>query len=69
MSSYGIKQVVVDLLTGNITLANSSVRQERQDICTQCEARNTKLNTCTVCGCFLPAKRALAKAECPMGLW
>lgn len=67
--SYNIIQAIKDLFTGNLVLANKPLIKERTFICSSCEVRNTKLNTCTLCGCFLPAKIKLAKSDCPMGLW
>lgn len=67
--SYGIINVVKDLLTGKLTFVNKTTRQARKAICEPCEVRNTKTNTCTACGCWLPAKRTLADAACPMELW
>jgi len=67
--SYNLIQVLKDLLSGNISFANKQLAKDRTNICLSCEVRNTKLNTCTLCGCFLPFKTKLKKSNCPMGLW
>lgn len=65
--SYNILGVIKDLLTGNLQFVDSQTKNQRMDICNSCEAR--KLNFCSVCGCYLPAKTKLKKSECPMELW
>ncbi len=69
MGGYGIIQVVRDAVTGKLKLADRNTTQQRRDICNQCELRNTKTNTCTICGCYLRWKTRLSDASCPMELW
>jgi hypothetical protein len=51
------------------------VRQDRAAICEQCEYRNIKSNSCSLCGCqlneenVLGDKLAWAVSECPAGKW
>jgi hypothetical protein len=54
---------------GRLKFADDRTRISRLATCFTCEARNAKLNTCTVCGCYLPAKTRLEKSECPMDMW
>lgn len=41
----------------------------RSKVCDHCQFKDKKLNTCTDCGCFLPAKTRVKEAECPKGFW
>lgn len=50
----------------------------RYEICKKCENKNTKLNICKICGCYLPAKVSCnydldknGKSEegCPIKKW
>jgi hypothetical protein len=36
--------------------------------CNSCE-HLTKLKVCSKCGCFMPAKVRMKRAECPILLW
>jgi hypothetical protein len=43
--------------------------RERTLICKQCEHLVQIFNVCNVCGCFMPIKTKLKRAECPIGKW
>lgn len=45
-----------------------ALSKERKAICDKCPQK-TRINTCALCGCYLPAKRRVAEAECPAGNW
>jgi len=47
----------------------SSVREERYDICKSCPHFVEVTSTCKKCGCFMAAKTYLSSAECPVGKW
>lgn len=66
---YGIKDLVKDALTTGIDIASPETVASRRALCNACEMRNTLIDECTACGCFLPAKTRLSKASCPMDLW
>lgn len=66
---YSIWDAMKDLASGKLRLASRATRTNRRNICNTCEVRNVKLNTCTACGCYIPAKTALSKSTCPMELW
>lgn len=66
---YNILDVVKDIFTGKLKFASKQVAKTRYTECVNCEVRNPRLNICTICGCFLPAKTKLEKSECPMGKW
>lgn len=67
--SYNILDAAKDLLTGNLEFASEDVVNKRIAICDPCEVRNSTLNTCTACGCFIPWKTKLQESTCPMELW
>ena len=41
----------------------------RMEICKRCPAFDATLMRCRDCGCFMPAKTQIEKAECPQGRW
>lgn len=43
--------------------------EKRTDICKQCVERDSVMDTCDKCGCFLPAKTFSPSSECPIGNW
>ena len=44
------------------------LRKDRKPICDKC-IHKSNINTCNLCGCFLPAKQRVEDEECPMGEW
>lgn len=67
--SYGIINVVKDLVTGKLRFAKPVVVHNRNVICDRCEVQNKETRVCTACGCYLPWKTRLSKSQCPMELW
>ncbi|WP_353744838.1 DUF6171 family protein [Hydrotalea sp. AMD] len=67
--NYNIIDVFKDILKGNLEFVSKQEANSRFEICKKCEVRNPKLNICTICGCFLPAKTKLKKSTCPMNQW
>jgi hypothetical protein len=49
-------------------LTTEQVKSQRKGICLSCE-HLTKINTCELCHCVMPAKWWLAAASCPRDLW
>jgi hypothetical protein len=45
-----------------------ALAQQRKVKCDGC-IRKTKVNTCEICGCYLPAKRRVLEASCPIDEW
>lgn len=66
---YGVIDVVKDLVTGKIKFAPRNVVRFRRNVCSVCVVRDTRINKCTACGCWLPAKIRLQKSSCPLELW
>ena len=66
---YNIINVIWEFITGKLEFADKGTAAERYAICQSCELRNTKINVCTVCGCYCPAKTKLKKASCPIENW
>lgn len=46
--------------------APAVVADERMAICKDCEYYHAESKRCTVCGCIMPLKTKVAKAECPL---
>lgn len=66
---YNVFDALKDAVTGNLEFADDATIHMRRSLCDACEVRNTTVDMCTVCGCFLPAKIRLLESECPMELW
>lgn len=66
---YNIFNAIWDFVRGKLEFADKQTAHNRMSICRQCEVRHPKLNICTICGCYLPAKTKLKKSSCPMDLW
>lgn len=54
---------------GGLHFASKDVTSARRSICNGCEIRDQKLNICTACGCFIPAKTKLRDEVCPLEKW
>lgn len=67
--AYNVFHVIKDFLTGNLKQADEQTIAARLEICNSCEVRNELANVCTACGCYIPAKTALAKSSCPLEKW
>jgi len=55
------------LITDN--RASRVMYDSRMPTCNTCQNRNKALNTCKLCGCFLPAKTRVIEEECPANYW
>lgn len=57
----------------NYIFENSKVEQEAKNriaICVKNDCRKfTRLKTCAVCGCYMPAKARSKKSHCPLKKW
>lgn len=67
--SYGAVQAAKDLILGRLEFADENTVAMRRETCNSCEVRNDILDTCTACGCLLPAKIRLTLSTCPLGMW
>ncbi len=45
------------------------IKQQRLNICKTCKSFSKKFETCTECGCYMPAKATFASSECPLKKW
>lgn len=66
---YTIFHAIYDFCRSKLKYATASLTEERRQHCQACEMRNKTLNTCTICGCYIPAKTRLEEASCPMDVW
>ena len=48
---------------------DEEVKLFRLSICNSCDNLNKTINTCKLCGCYMPAKAILANSECPDKKW
>lgn len=51
----------------NVLLAEETVRNNRIDKCTSCEAFSN--GRCALCGCFMTVKVWVSAAKCPANKW
>lgn len=58
-----------DLFNKNIGRVTDSIKQERMEICRNCEFFVSLTQQCTKCGCIMPAKTSLPNAVCPVHKW
>jgi hypothetical protein len=61
-------------IAGNVEfniLSTEKIQKERLDICKVCENNKTtvKIDTCSLCGCFVATKVKFEKSQCPIGKW
>lgn len=48
---------------------DSTIRDQRLDICNQCEHLISVTRQCSKCGCFVDGKTLLAASKCPLKKW
>lgn len=60
------KAIAAHTLDG-LKRVSKEVLEQRLGTCSICPERSN--NSCSLCGCGLSSKAALASSECPMGLW
>lgn len=67
--SYNFFNYLKDVIGGTAEYTDKETVNNRRKICDGCEVRNTAVDMCTACGCYLPAKLKLKLAECPLDRW
>lgn len=70
---------ITDIVTGFTNLLKNKLHiseqeieelaSKRMDVCNECSIKNTLINVCTDCGCYLPAKTRNLKEKCPKDKW
>jgi hypothetical protein len=58
-----------DILSPNTERAQTILSNKRYSICNSCPELIKLTKQCKQCGCFMPVKTKLEKAECPIGKW
>lgn len=58
-----------DLLRPDEPRASEDVEEERMRTCKKCPEFMKLTKQCKQCGCIMPQKVKLLKAECPLGKW
>lgn len=66
--SYGVFDIVKDVVMGDVEYAPPSLEQKRLDLCNACPQLG-KLRNCKICDCFVDAKVKFLKSECPLQKW
>jgi hypothetical protein len=69
-------QTTTDHSTGKVEVTHfryhplriAEMSKERMYICNNCD-QLSKVKTCSLCNCFMPAKAAIPFASCPDGKW
>ena len=61
-------------ITGNMDfniISSEELQKQRLNICKFCENNKTtvKIDTCSLCGCFVSTKVKFEKSQCPIGKW
>jgi ribosomal protein L32 len=49
--------------------SGKALKAERYSVCKQCDAFSSISKFCGECGCFMPIKTLIKRAECPKGKW
>jgi hypothetical protein len=62
-------EVVKQAFSSNALFVSPEVKQERLDICKQCEYYDATQVRCKHCGCFLDHKTNFALDSCPINKW
>jgi len=60
-------KIVKNAVSGNTTLVESFVREERWATCNGCPRLQN--DRCLECGCFMKIKVAFQTSQCPLGKW
>jgi len=64
-----VKDVFVPNTEHHQIYANDKLRQERLDVCKQCEYYHQQQHRCRHCGCWLDHKVKFMVASCPIDKW
>lgn len=62
-------ELVKRALQGESLLVSEDVKNQRMEICKQCEKYDSNEIRCTECGCMLEYKTGFALDSCPLGKW
>ena len=61
--------VAKGVASGNVLFVPEQVKQERLNICIDCEWYDAEQVRCKACGCFLEQKTSFAQQTCPHNKW
>lgn len=62
-------EVVKQAFSSNALFVSPEVKQQRLDVCKQCEYYDASQVRCKHCGCFLDHKTNFALDSCPIDKW
>lgn len=54
---------------GNGLLISEEKRQQRENVCMECNQFNPESKRCYICGCFMEHKIKFRSSECPLSKW
>lgn len=61
--------IIQSMMRGNDLFSSTEVREEREEICNECEMKDQMRGMCLSCGCVLKYKIPFASSECPLSKW
>ena len=62
-------EIVKKALQGEALTVSAEVKQQRMEICKQCDRYDPEQLRCKECGCLLEYKTDFALDSCPLGKW
>lgn len=68
-STYTTISNIVEGYANLIKGSKKELKNKRLIICKGCPYLNIHTTSCSVCGCYLPAKASVPDEECPKGKW
>jgi len=63
------KDIVMDISVGHSIFVPEEIKNQRYDMCKQCEWFYSVSNMCKKCGCLLSAKTKFRSSFCPIHKW
>lgn len=60
---------IVEGYSNLIKGSKKELKNKRLSICKECPYLNIHTTSCSVCGCYLPAKASVPDEACPKGKW
>ena len=68
LAEFSFELVKNAIQTGALHVSDE-IKNQRMEICRNCEKYDSRQIRCTECGCFLENKTGYALDSCPLGKW
>ncbi len=68
LAEFSFELIKKAVQTGALQVSDE-IKNQRLEICRQCEKYDEKQVRCTECGCFLEGKASFSLDSCPLGKW